>query len=194
MDSNTTPGAGAPDPGPPQSEQAREPAPTLTDPAQDPNGTTAPAAGDKHQATKHIRPKTTSKYGTKFWKRLIETELKTTKKNASSKKGPRKTPKKDNIPEEGLWDPDSYIRTEQEKVKFFSGHRVRHDMLRHRMKFARYAIEASLSEYPPGIDGSMQESQSPISRVEATDNSKEILQVVKSEGQREIDAEVRWLY
>lgn len=176
MDSNTTPGAGASDPVLPQSEEAGEPTPTLTDPAQDPNGTPAPAASDKHRL-KHIRPKRSGKYGTKFWKGRIKTELQEKKKKEYS--------------EEGLWDPDTYLHTEKDRINFFSGHRVRSNFPRDRMKFARYAIETALRDYPPGIHGGLEESRSAVSKIEAANKSKEILQVVKAEGQREIDAEVR---
>ncbi|KAK7754852.1 hypothetical protein SLS62_003166 [Diatrype stigma] len=174
MDSNTTPGAGAPDPGLPPLEQASEPAPTLHDPAQRPNGAAAPTANDNLHLKRHIRPKTSGTKSTPYWKGLINKELETLNKRAS---------------EEGPWDPDTYLRTEQDNINFYAGHRVRPGILRDQMNVARWNIENSLKDDPPRIDEGIERSQSPVSRVEAADKSKEILQAVKSEGQREIDAE-----
>lgn len=53
--------------------------------------------------------------------------------------------------------------------------------------FTRWVIEAALREYPPG---EVENPQSLASRVGAADEGDEILQEIKVEGQRDIDAEV----
>ncbi|RYO78063.1 hypothetical protein DL762_008893 [Monosporascus cannonballus] len=178
-----SPGVTGPSSGEPQQESAGAvPVPTPT-----PAGTTSsglqatatpvPTASDlQQQKKKQLRPKAGR---TKFWQKLVTTELNP------------KTPPKGPI-QEGPWDPYGFFRESEEITRFYSGHPMRPNRLRDQENYARWAIEEALREYLPGryqVLGNLMESTSVASEPNATEGANKILQAIRAEGQRDIDAE-----
>ncbi|RYP53801.1 hypothetical protein DL768_001252 [Monosporascus sp. mg162] len=140
--------------------------------------TPVPTASDLQQQKKRqLRPKAGR---TKFWQKLIKTEL--------SPKPPPQGPI-----QEGPWDPHGFFRETEEITRFYSGHPMRPNRLRDRENYARWAIEEALREYLPGryqVSGNIIESTSVASEANTTEDANKILQAIRAEGQRDIDAEV----
>ncbi|RYP29395.1 hypothetical protein DL767_006735 [Monosporascus sp. MG133] len=139
--------------------------------------TPVPTVSDLQQQKKRqLRPKAGR---TKFWQKLITTEL----SPKTSPQGPI---------QEGPWDPHGFFRTTEEITRFYSGHPMRPNRLRDRENYARWAIEEALREYLPGsyqVSGNLIESTSVASEANTMEDVNKILQAVRADGQRDIDAE-----
>ncbi|RYP66371.1 hypothetical protein DL770_008812 [Monosporascus sp. CRB-9-2] len=154
--------------GPPSSEPLQESAGAVPVP---------PVSDLQQQKKRQLRPKAGR---TKFWQKLITTELSP------------KTPPQGPI-QEGPWDPYGFFRETEEIPHFYSGHPMRPNRLRDRENYARWAIEEALREYLPGryqVSGNLIEPTSVASEANTTEDANKILQAIRAEGQRDIDAEV----
>ncbi|RYP59209.1 hypothetical protein DL769_008643 [Monosporascus sp. CRB-8-3] len=154
------------------------PAPANTTPSA-PQATATPVltvSGLQQQKKRQLRPKAGR---TKFWQKLVTTEL-----------SPKILPQ--GPIQEGPWDPYGFFRRPEEITRFYSGHQMRLNHLRDRENYARWAIEEALCEYLPGryqVSGNVIESTSVASGANTTEDVNRILQVIRAEGQRDIDAE-----
>ncbi|RYO91688.1 hypothetical protein DL764_008249 [Monosporascus ibericus] len=130
----------------------------------------------QQQKKRKLRPKAGRN---QFWQKLITTEL--------SPETPHQGPI-----QEGSWDPYGFFRGTDEITRFYSGHPMRPGRLRDREIYARWAIEEALREYLPGryqISGNFIESTSVASEANTTGGANKILQAIRAESQRDIDAE-----
>ncbi|KAI1085178.1 P-loop containing nucleoside triphosphate hydrolase protein [Whalleya microplaca] len=113
---------------------------------------------------------------------LVQTELKDKPKNT-----------RDQVVQEGAWDPYTHGALREDMTRFFSGHKMHRQRLEDRERYARWAIEEALREYLPEecfkVSGQVVQDETVSWGAGNGTIPKTIGEAIRADGQYDIDAE-----